>query len=77
MRDRARGHGGPHALGGGSRGFETLLREYDDELLAPVAVNGVAGATAGGQRAGDGAQRFVSAEVALGVVERLEHVHVE
>jgi hypothetical protein len=56
--------GRAHAVAGERRRFERLLRQQDEELLAAVAVDGVAAAHGLRQRAAHAAQQGVALEVA-------------
>ena len=65
-----------HPFADDQRSLERLLGQQHEQLLAAVAVDGVAGAALAHERVGDRAQDVVSGLVALAVVERLEVIEV-
>src|SRR3954447_3466781 len=69
-------HGVTHAVGDDQSAVERLLCEEDEELLAAVAVDGVAAAALAAEGVGDGAQHAVAGLVAVTIVERLEVIDV-
>src|SRR5262249_11132413 len=77
MRNRKVLDDAAQARGGERGGVERLLGEEDEELLAAVAVDGVAAAHRGGEGGADAAQQMVTLEVAGAVVEALEVVDVD